>query len=170
MAAACKVPAFEDFAAKKARGGSMPDSVLVEMQPVAELRIPSGFTKVGALPDGSVGFGRHPKNISALLSFETKESVSIHKRGVKPAPFMLSIFKGLDSIGCRYLQGFQLESEDYRLHATLEHGAELFAYGKDDQHQFYLIRPDKPDVVLNGMFRKISRTEFESILSTIVIK
>lgn len=169
-ASACHPPQFEDFAADKVKHDSKPYTLLVEMQPVAELRIPSEFSKVGVLPNGSVGFGQHPNSINAVFGFETKESLSVHMRGTKPALFMLSVFKGLDSVGCRYLQGYQLESEDYRLHANLEHGAELFAYGKGDRHQFYLIRPDQPDYVLSGMFRKIDRAEFESILSTLVIK
>jgi hypothetical protein len=68
------------------------------------------------------------------------------------------------------LHGYQLELQDYRLHAVFSGTGELFAFGKEDRHQFYLIRIDKPDVVLSGMFRNIDRIEFESILSTIVIK
>lgn len=169
VAAVCSVPQFDNFNTR-ASGGSVAESLLVEMQPVATLRIPSGFSKIGVLPNGSLGLGQHPKNISALLGFETKESVSIHKKGAKPAAFMLSIFKGLNAVGCRYLQDYQLETQDYRLHANFGGGAELFAYGKGDRHQFYLIRADKPDFVLSGLFKNIDRIEFEAILSTLLIK
>lgn len=169
LAATCSVPEFETFAAV-ANSASEPESVLVEMQPVATLRVPSGFAKIGILPNGSLGLGQHPKNISAVLGFETKESVAVHKKGAKPAPFMLSIFKGLNTVGCRYLQGYQLEAQDYRLHGNLGGNAELFAYGKGDRHQFYLIRTDKPDFVLSGLFRNIDRAGFEAILSTLIIK
>lgn len=57
----------------------------------------------------------------------------------------------------------------HRLHAALAGGAELFAYGKADTHRFHVIRADRPEHVLSGMFKNISRAEFEIILSTIVI-
>jgi hypothetical protein len=168
FAGGCKAPAFDEFTVSSA---AVPIANLrVTMQPVAELRIPSGFSKVGALPSGSIGFGQHPRDISAVLGFETRESVSVHKKGAKPGAFMLSVFKGLDAVACRYLRGFQLESEDYRLHAHLGPGAEFFAFGKGDRHQFYLIRSDRPDFVLSGLFKKIDRAEFESILSTLVVE
>ena len=166
----CNVPVFETFAVSNAPGSSENLPLQIDMQPVAKLRIPSGFSKIGVLPEGSIGFGQHPEGVSAVLLLETKASISIHKKGVKPAQFMLSIFKGLNSYGCRYLQGFQLESEDYRLHAKLGKGAELFAYGKGATHKFYLIRPDRPDFVLTGLFKNISRIEFESILSTLTLE
>lgn len=166
----CNVPAFEAFAVSNAPGGSENLPLQVDMHPVARLRIPSGFSKIAVLPEGGIGFGQHPEGVSALLLFETKASVSIHKKGVKPAQFWLSIFKGLNADGCRYLQSSQLESEDYRLHAKLEKGAELFVYGKGAQHHFYLIRPDTPDFVLSGLFKNISRIEFESILSTFTVE
>lgn len=166
----CNVPVFEPFAVSNAPGSSENLPLQIDMQPVAKLRIPSGFSKIVALPEGGIGFGQHPKGVSALLVFETKASISIHKKGVKPAQFLLSMFKGLNSDGCRYLQSSQLESEDYRLQAKLEKGAELFAYGKGARHQFYLIRPDRPDFVLTGLFKNISRIEFESILSTLTLE
>lgn len=165
----CIVPAFGNFAPSNVPGHSGNLPLQVDMQPVAQLRIPAGFSKVGALPGGSIGFARHPDGVSVLLGFETTASVSIHSKGASPAAFLLSIFKGLDSNGCDYLQGYRLESQDYRLHAEFDKGAQLFAYGKGDRHQFYLIRPDKPEFVLTGLFKGVGRFEFESILSTIDI-
>jgi len=168
FAAACDVPHFESFQPTSVPQTN-PDLVAVEfaMQPVATLRIPSGFVKWGAFPYGSVGFGEHPHGIVGVLGYETRESVSVHKEGATPADFMLSIFRGLDETGCEYMKGQGLPDEDYRLHATLDGGAELFAYGKVSTHHFYVIRPDKPDYVLNGLFKNISRADFEVILSTI---
>jgi hypothetical protein len=167
FAGGCRAPSFDDFTASTAAVPT--ENLRVTMQPVAELRIPTGFSKVGALPSGSIGFGQHPRDISAVLGFETQETVSIHKKGAKPGAFMRSVFKGLDAVGCRTLRGFQLESEDYRLHAHLGKSAELFAFGKAGRHQFYLIRSDRPDFVLSGVFKNIDRAEFESILSTLVV-
>lgn len=166
----CNVPVFKGVVLSNVQGGSENLSLQIEMQPVARLRIPTGFSKVGVLPSGSIGFGQYSDGASILLGFETKASISIHRKGMNPARFLLSIFKGLDSDGCRYLQSYQLESQDYRLHANLTKGAELFAYGKGNRHQFYLIRPDRPDFVLTGLFKNISRTEFESILSTLIVE
>lgn len=166
----CEVPKFEEFATNGAIVSAVSDYLLVEMQPVAVLRVPSGFSKIGAMPNGSIGFGGHPKGISAVLGYETTESIAVYQKGIQPASFLLSIFKGKNAVGCQYLQGYQLELQDYRLHATFASGAEIFAYGKDDRHQFYLVRTDKPGVVLSGMFRSIGRADFESILSTIIVK
>lgn len=166
----CNVPAFETFSVSNAPGSSENLPLQVDMHPVAKLRMPSGFSRIAVLSYGGIVFGPHPEGVSAVLLFETKASVSIHKKGVKPAQFWLSMFKGLNSDGCRYLQVSQLESEDYRLHAKLEKGAELFAYGKGARHKFYLIRPDRPDFVLTGLFKNISRIEFESILSTLTLE
>lgn len=130
LAQGCDVPAFEEFARSNARESSENLPLAIDMRPIAQLRIPSGFSRIGVLPSGSIGLGQHPKGWSVLLGFETTESISIHKKGVKPAQFLRSIFKGLDSDGCKYLQSYQLESQDYRLHAEFENGAELFAYGK----------------------------------------
>jgi len=165
----CDVPAFEAFAVPDASGSSEKPALQIDMHPVAQLRIPTGFSRIGALPGGSVGFGQHPAGMSVLLGFETRESISIHQQGVAPAEFLLAIFKGLNPDGCRYLAHYQLESQDYRLHARLEKGTELFAYGKGARHQFYLIRPDTPDFVLTGLFRNMSRGEFEAILTTLAI-
>lgn len=162
----CNVPVFEKFEPTK---GSQNLSLQVDMQPIAQLKIPTGFSKIGALPEGSIGFGQHPSGMSALLGFETKTTLSVHTNGVKPALFFLSVFNGAGSDGCRYLQSYQLKSEDYRLKANLEKGAELFAFGKGNRHQFYLIRRDKPDFVLRGLFKNLNRVEFESILSTLTI-
>lgn len=169
LADSCRVPVFDEFVRPSMAGKLETPSLQVEMQPVAYLNIPAGFSRIAALPSGSIGFGQRAKGISAILGFETESSISIHKNGVKPGPFLFSIFKGLDSDGCRYLQGYQLESEDYRLHANLGGVAELFAYGKGKRHQFYLIRHDKPDFVLTGLFKNISRAEFESILASLSV-
>jgi hypothetical protein len=166
----CKPPRFEELGLSSEASSLEKLPLQIDMQPVAELRIPTGFSKIGALPNGSIGFSQHPNGLSAILGFETKASISIHKKAAKPAPFLLSIFKGLDLDGCRYLQGYHLESEDYRVHARLDKGAELFAYGKGNRHYFYLIRPEKPDFVLTGLFKNFSRIEFETILSTLTIK
>lgn len=169
LAGTCAVPAFEEFVSDDAMFDPAVPALQVDMQPVASLRIPAGFSRVGALPAGSIGFSGHSQEISIVLSYETRASVAIHKKGARPATFMRSVFKGLDAVGCRYLQGYQLEAEDYRLYARLAGGADLYAFGKGPRHQFYLIRPDRPDFVLTGLFRKMSRSEFQSILSTIVI-
>lgn len=166
----CNVPAFEKFVLSNVPESSERLPLKVDMQPVAQLRIPTGFYKIGILPGGSIGFGQHPEGMSALLRFETEASISIYKKGVKPALFLLSVFKGLNPDGCRYLQSYQLESQDYRLHAKLDKGAEIFAYGNGNRHQFYLIRPDKPGLVLTGLFKSIGRLEFESILATLTIE
>lgn len=168
-AGSCIVPVFENFAPSNVAGRSANLSLQIDMQPVAQLRLPSGFSKIGALPGGSIGFGQHPDGVSVLLGFEKRASVSTHAKGVDTALFFLSIFKGFDSNGCEYLQSYQLESQDYRLHAEFDKGAEIFAYGKGSRHQFYLIRPDKPDFVLRGLFKGVDRTEFESILSSVAI-
>lgn len=166
---ACVPPEFETFVTR-IDNAFLSDAVEIEMQPVATLRIPSGFTKVGAMMDGSLGFGRHPKNVSVVLGFETSSTMSIHGDDIKPGHFFLSIFKGLNINGCKHLKSLQLENEHYRLHGIVSESAELFAYGKVDEHHFYLVRPEKPDVVLNGFFRNISRKEFEKILSTLNIE
>ena len=163
----CKVPAFEEFVPGKQ--DSPADGLQVQMRSVAQLSVPSGFSRVSALPSG-IAFGQHPRGIAGLIDFETQAFVSIHKKGAKPAQFFLSIFRGLDATGCEYLRAHDLESEDYRLHATVAGGAELFAFGKGDRHKFHLIRLAKPDFVLTGLFQKISRAEFETILSTLAVK
>ena len=168
-AVSCNVPVFDRFVLSNVAGNSDNLPLQIDMQPVAQLRMPTGFLKIGVLPSGSIGLGEHQNGVSALFGFETNSSVSVHKEGVTPAKFILSVFKGLDSDGCRYLESYQLESQDYRLHANLGKGAELFAFGKGGRHQFYLIRPDKPDFVLTGLLKNVSRMEFESILSTINI-
>lgn len=170
-AAACEPPQFEPFR-PEAVGQTAPDLVAVAfaMQPVATLRIPSGFSKLGAFPYGSVGFGDHPKGIVGVLGYETRQSVAIHKKDTAPADFVRAIFQGLDEIGCAYMKSQGLPSEEYRLHARLDHGGELFAYGTARTHHFYVIRDDQPDYVVNGMFKNISRAEFEIILSTIEIQ
>lgn len=172
VSAACKAPQFETFAQQQisADNNAHLTSIEVEMQPVATLRMPSGFTKLGSLPYGSVIFGGHPKGISAVLTYETEQTIAVHEKGVTPAFFMLSLFKGLNKTGCRYMEGQRLADEDYRLYAKFDKGAELFAYGKSSTHHFYLIHPNKPNLVLNGLFKNISRPEFEMILSTIVVK
>lgn len=169
LAAACKVPPFDTFVAQKITNNDLA-SVEVEMQPVATLLMPSGFSKLGSFPYGSIVFGGHPKGISAVLTYETEQTVAVHKKGVTPALFLLSIFKGLNKTGCKYMAGQGLADEDYRLYAKLDKGVELFAYGKSHTHQFYVINPSKPHVVLNGLFKNISRSEFEIVLSTIVVK
>lgn len=169
LAGTCAAPAFEEFIPDQAMSDPAGPSLQVDMQPVGSLKIPAGFTRIGALPAGSIGFSGHPQEISVVLSFETRESVSRHKKGGSPATFMRSIFKGLDAVGCRYLQGYQLDSEDYRVHTRLAGGADLYAFGKGERHQFYLIRPDRPNFVLTGLFRKMGRSEFQAILSTIAI-
>ena len=115
----CKVPVFEEFVPSMQELPA--DALQVHMHSVAQLSVPSGFSKVSALPSG-IAFGRHPRGISGLIDFETQSFVSIHKKGAKPAPFFLSIFRGLDATGCEYLRAHDLESEDYRLHATVAGG------------------------------------------------
>lgn len=171
VAALCDAPHFETFRPASVQN-NRPDLVAVEYaaQPVATLRIPSGFSKWGAFPYGSVGFGGHPKRIVGVLGYESRESVSVHKEGATPADFVRSIFRGLDETGCDYMKRQGLAHEDYRLHANLALGAEMFAYGSGMTHHFYVISADQPDYVLNGMFKNISRAEFEVILSTIEVK
>lgn len=168
FASACDVPKFDNFAPGSFRE-TRPDMTASElgMQPIANFRIPTGFLKWGTSPYGGVIFGEHAKGIKGGIMFETKESVSVHKKDVSPAEFILSIFKGLDEIGCKYLAGQKLEDQEYRLHALYPNGAELFAYGKLSEHHFYLIRRDKPEYVLHGLLKGINQSEFESILSTI---
>ncbi len=168
LASTCNVPAFETFIPKvTSRPGAEAPYIELGMEPVARLRIPGGFTRWGTLPYGSVVFGAHPKGISGGIAYETRATLAVHLNTISPAKFMASVFKGLDGTGCRYLAGQQLEDQDYRLHTQYANGAELFAFGKSGKHHFYLIRSDKPDYVLNGLFKGISRAEFESILSTI---
>jgi hypothetical protein len=140
------------------------------MQPVASLRIPAGFLKLGAQPHGTVVFGDHPDGVSGGIAYETTETVAPHSAGVTPAEFFRSIFHGLDTLGCAYLAGLQLDQQDYRLHMTVGDAGEVFAYGKGDRHHFYVIRQDQPDFVLNGLFRGIDRSAFEAILSTIELQ
>lgn len=171
LAAACEVPDFEAFAPRDT-GRPTTESVSVEisMQPIAVLKIPDGFSKWGASPDGSIVFGDHPKGMTGGIGYETEQTVSVHKRGVAPANFFLSIFRGLDETGCQYMKGQRLADQDFRLYAKLEKGGELFAYGTGTRHHFYVIRHDSPAYVLSGLFKNISRAEFESILSTIRIQ
>jgi len=169
--AVCDAPPFEPFTQKTANGdASALTAVEIQMQPVATLRIPEGFAKLGAMPHGSFIFSGHPQGFSGVLSFETKETIAAHRKGVTPAYFMRSIFRGLDKTGCRYMQAQQLANEDYRLHATLDQGAELFAYGKASTHHFYVIHPKQPNFVLGGLFKNMSQADVELILSTITIK
>lgn len=171
LASACDVPKFETFAPARIKQHD-PSLVAVEymMQPVASLRIPAGFSKMGSASYGTVVLGDHPKGIVAVLGYETREIVSVHKKDTSPAEFMLSIFRGADATGCAYLMGQDLANEDYRLHATLGNGIDLFAYGTAASHHFYVIRKDKPDYVINGQFKNISRSDFEAILATINIQ
>jgi hypothetical protein len=167
-ASVCEVPRFEKFSPASFRDANSEMKTLeLGMQPLANLRIPSGFLKWGASPHGSVVFGKHAKGIKGGVAFETRESISVHQKNVSPADFFLSVFTGGNDVGCKYLLGQNLESQEYRLHAIYPNGAELFAFGRSDEHHFYLIRGDKPEYVLNGLVRGISRSEFESILSTI---
>lgn len=170
-ASACEPPHFEPFQPAAVQQTN-PELIATAfaMQPVATLRIPLGFSDWGVFPYGSVVFGNHPKGIAGVLGFESRESVSHHKAGATPADFMTSIFRGLDETGCEYMKGQGLPSEDYRLHAALGRGADLFAYGTGSTHHFYVIRADRPDYVLRGMFKNISRAEFEIILSSIQIR
>ncbi|MDX9975919.1 hypothetical protein ACNKW1_06535 [Thauera sp. WH-2] len=166
--AKCEVPPYEEFEPRPVlRRDSGLTAVELSLPPVATVRIPAGFFKWGIQPDGSVAFGKHPNGISGGIGYETRETVSVHKEGLSPADFVLSIFHGLDETGCAYLEGFGLREEDYRLHASLGSAAELFAFGKGDRHHFYLVRRDRPDFVLNALFRGIDRSEFEAILSTL---
>lgn len=170
-ASTCEVPEFESFEQHEVvADGPYWAAVEVKMQPVATLSIPTGFSKMGAMPYGSVIFGGHPEGISVVLTFETAQTLSIHSQDVVPALFMRSIFRGLDEVGCSYMEGQDLAGEDYRLHALLGEHAELFAYGTGTTHQFYVIRGDRPDAVLNGLFKNITRQQFEVILSTIDVK
>lgn len=168
----CQIPAYETFTPETTSAAASPElrAIEVQMQPVASLRMPAGFSSLGSMPYGSMTFGGHPKGVTAVLTFESEQTLSVHLKDVTPAAFMLSLFKGMDETGCRYREAQQLAAEDYRLHATLAKGIELFAYGKADVHQFYLIRKDKPGLVLNGLFKRISRAEFEAILSTLKVK
>lgn len=165
----CQVPAYEAFAPHQGGTAATPEltAVEVQMQPVASLKVPAGFARMGSMPYGSMAFGGHPRGISAVLTFESAQTLSVHQKDVTPAAFMLSIFRGLTETGCRYLDAQRLAAEDYRLHASLGQGIELFAYGKADVHQFYLIREDKPELVLNGLFKRITRAEFEAILASL---
>lgn len=170
-AAVCEVPKFETFdPASTPR--NRPDLVAVEyvMQPIASFRIPSGFSKQGSFPYGSVALGKHPDGIVAVLGYETKETLAAYQEKLSPADFMLSIFRGSSTDGCKYLKGQNLAGENYRLHAELDSGVDLFAYGKVGSHRFYLVRKDKPQHVITGQFKNISRAEFETILSTIKIQ
>lgn len=167
----CTPPPFPEFA--PAAGSTVQNTfvpVVLSMQPVASLRIPAGFSTLGAQPHGTVVFGKHPDGISGGIAYETTETVSPHRKGVTPAEFFQSIFHGIDKPGCDYLAALQLEHQDYRLHMTIRDTGEVFAYGKGDQHHFYIIRQDQPDFVLNGLFRGIDRSAFETILSTITFQ
>ncbi|MGH8085894.1 MAG: hypothetical protein ACREPV_11540 [Lysobacter sp.] len=172
LASPCEAPEFEPFVQHEDSGGENPywAAVEVNMQPVATLSVPTGFSKMGGLPYGSIIFGGHPGGISAVLTFETRQTLAVHRQDVTPATFMLSLFKGLDEVGCRYMEGQNLADEDYRLYARLDENAELFAYGSSDTHQFYVIRQDRPEEVLSGLFKNITRAQFERILSTIKTK
>lgn len=171
IGAACEVPHFENFIPEAVK---RPDprltAIEIGMQPVATLRIPDGFTKWGSLPDGSIVFGRHPSGIAGGIGYETRETVAVHRKGVAPSDFVRAIFYGLDETGCTYLKGQKLAQQDYRLHASLGKDAELFAFGTGERHHFYIVRGDQPDFVLNGLIKGISRSEFESILSTIQLQ
>jgi len=162
----CPVPSFDGFTPASS-AQVVGERLEVIMQPVANLRIPQGFSKVGVLPDGSVGFGRHPAGKVVVLGFETVQSVSIHQEGAQPADFFRSVFGGTSEQGCKYLTAFRLEDEEYRLRWKLAERAEVFAYGTGDEHHFYVIRADRKDHVLNGFVRNVRRDEFEQILSTI---
>lgn len=163
----CQVPPFEPFQPRSAETPFLKTSIEVDLRPVIKLALPTGFTKFSATPDGGLGLGKHPRDIKAMLVFENEETLSIHSKGAKPASFFLSVFGGLDPMGCQYLEPMKLEQQDYRIHASLAQGAELFAYGKGKDHHFYVIRADQPDRVLIGLIRNVTRTEFESVLSTI---
>lgn len=171
LAAACDAPRFTAFVPGPFAQAPQ-DLVAVElaMQPVATLRLPAGFAKWGSQPHGAVVFGNHSKGINDGIAYETVETVAPHRQGTSPAEFFRAIFLGLDKAGCGYLTAWELQAQDYRLHASLGNGADLFAYGKDKRHHFYIIRQDQPDFVLNGLIKGINRAEFETILSTLQLQ
>ncbi len=84
----CEAPKFEELVRAGTSVTPDPGGLAITMQPIAEVRIPSDFSKIGSLPNGSIGFGGHPKGISAVLGYETSESLSVpHRGGSQPRSF-----------------------------------------------------------------------------------
>ena len=165
--AACDAPVYDTFRPVRQTEPSALVAIEVNMAPVAKLRVPDGFRRWGVLPHGSLGLGAHPEGVRALLHYDTPETVAVHQEGISPADFNRSVFRGSSEMGCRYLKALHLEGSDYRLYRRFDNGAELFAYGMASEHHFTLIRRDKADLVLEGVFYGVTRQSFELILSTI---
>lgn len=168
QAGRCTAPQWEGF---DANGASVGTLIQVSALPLATLALPAGFTSISVTPEGSVAFrGYETSEASALLMFETLQTAELHER---PTPYALfsAIFQGLDEAGCRYLaEGFELDKEDYRLHFIRSADVEVYAFGTKADHKFYLLDRRRPDLVLVGSFRNMTRTAFESVLSTLNVK
>ncbi|HCY61969.1 MAG TPA: hypothetical protein DHV59_03870 [Oxalobacteraceae bacterium] len=52
----CQIPAYEPFAPKNISAATSPEQMAIEvqMQPVASLRMPAGFSRLGSMPYGSM--------------------------------------------------------------------------------------------------------------------
>lgn len=172
--AACPVPTFEEFKPRPTvpvtASAKQRPHVEINMQPFAGIDIPGGFTRVGTFEHGGMIFSGNAESVSVALGYENGQTMALYAGDAQPAPFMLATFKGQGDKACRYLQGFNLEREEYRLHARVAPDGELYAFGKGNRHQFYLIRGGQPERVLSGTVRNVSRTEFESMLATLKIK
>lgn len=177
LAAPCALPQLEALDLKAHKAPVSSTLLEVDMRPVAILHLPAAFSRIRALPGGGVGLiGRDGGSI--FLGFETRISRSMDRKSLTPARLMRSLFEGADPDACQFREDYHLDDQDYRLkvnlgskiRADLGQGAVLFAYGKGHRHQFHLIREDKPDFVLTGLFENMTRSEFEAVISAISIE
>lgn len=131
---------------------------------ILKISIPVGFEGIAFSGDANV-FG-YPNGVRIVIGLETPASIAPHKRGVKPEPFFRNVFTGKTKTGCKYLNDFNLEREDYRVRSKVG-SLDIFAYGKTSVHEIFILNASKPDTVIRMRFNGYDRHIVESLLSTI---
>lgn len=162
FAANCKLPDFIEMTFN----GVEPEqkTVFTSVAGMLRIGIPSGFEGIAFSGDATV-FG-YPNNGRVVIGIETPAAIALHEPGAKPEPFYRNVFMGRTVLGCKYLETYKLEQEDYRIRSKIG-PMDIFAYGKASVHEVVVLHAGRPDTVIRMRFSGYDRRTFESLLSTI---
>ncbi len=161
-AASCIVPEFTEFTLSSA--DTRHKTIRTSVAGMMKISLPREFDGIALSGDGTV-FG-YLNNVRIVIGLETSAAIAPHKRNAKPEPFYRDIFMGRTRLGCKYLQAYQLEQQDYRIRSKA--GAmDIFSYGKGGTHEVIVLNSDRPDAVIRMRFNGYDRQSLEAILSTI---
>lgn len=169
--AQCFAPKFEPFKYEQDNVDTSSWISLSVGPGIASLKIPADFTNLSVTEEGSLIFSRgNTTDFRGIVIFEKtgdyQENPGISKN---IQPFYKKMLTAPEGSYCDYLETFKLESQEYLFHIQLE-GGEVYAFGKENKHRFYILIDKKPDIIITGGIQNINLNYFKNILNSIQLK